>query len=98
MMEERAVRERWYSTDEQRQKALGRIMALLDHDNERVVINAARAFIAMDQQTLAWAEHELKKSASTSDTDLVAIARAMGAKLRGDGNGLAGAGPLPVPG
>lgn len=99
-MEERAIRERWYSSDEQRQHALLRVVDLLDDEDPRVVINAARTLVAMDAQTLAWAEHELKKKIadSSGNIDLVAIARLMGAKLRGGGDGLADGGPGELPG
>lgn len=99
-MEERAVRERWYSTDEQRQRALLRVAEQLDHEDARVVINAARTLVAMDAQTLAWAEHDLKKKLADNSgiLDLVAVAREMGAKLRSRGDGVADGSAPPVPG
>lgn len=98
-MAEKAVRERWHSTDEQRQRALLRMLDMLEDEDPRVVVTAARTFVMMDAQTLAWCEHEFKKRQSEGDQrTLVEIARGMGAKLRAGSPRMDHGGPDPLPG
>lgn len=100
-MEAKAIRERWATTPEQRQRALDRLYGILDNpaSDPRVIVSAVRALIAADAQSLAWFEHELKRKQIEGDKpfSLVDVARRMAAKFGGGGHGVDGDGPPPVP-